>query len=432
MSKKDNNNNIYRRNKVSERQLKNFNLSKSLVDFLWSEPFYSRILRSLNKIETINIPTAGVSTVNDEITLWWNREFLAGLSNKQVKGLLKHECLHLVFGHTTDRRKEPHLIWNYATDLAINSTIPEDELPEGGLIPGKQIELDQTQKANMSDEEINMYESISNLIASLPKNKTSEYYFEKLSQNEEMQKMVKGGCEADGSGLPGFGFDDHNGWDELSDEERELISAKVKEIVKEAAGEANSRNWGSVSSSTRSEIMKIISNEIKWESLLKRFCGFTKRDERRSSIRKLNRKYPGIHPGSKKLYKPAIAVYVDESGSVSDRELEKFFAELDNLSNNTDFHLYKFDTRVDDKNCFLWKKRSRPKISRTLRGGTCFQSVTRHAMKNKKKFDAYMILTDGGAPKPNTSLGIKRCWILASGCQLAFESDSNDIVINMK
>ena len=53
-------------------------------------------------------------------------------------------------------------------------------------------------------------------------------------------------------------------------------------------------------------------------------------------------------------------------------------------------------------------------------------------MKNKKKFDAYMILTDGGAPKPNPSLGIKRCWILASGCQLVFESDSNDIVINMK
>ena len=425
------NNNIYKTRQVAESQIKNFSLTKSLVDFLWSEPFYSRILRSLSKVETTNIPTAGVATVNDEITLWWNRKFLAGLTNKQVKGLLKHECLHLVFGHTTERRKEPHLIWNYATDLAINSTIPEDELPEGGLIPGKQVLIDEDQKANMSNEEIKTYESISNLIASLPRNKTSEYYFEKLSQNEEMQKMAK--CEGgEGAGLPGFGFDDHEGWDELSDEERELVAAKVKELVKDAAGEANSRNWGSVSSSMRSEIMKMISNEINWESLLKRFCGFTKRDERRSSIRKLNRKYPGIHPGSKKIYKPSIAIYIDESGSVRDSELEKFFAELDNLSNKTDFYLYKFDHGVDEKSSFLWKKRSRPNIQRTLTGGTCFSKVTEHALKNKKKFDAYIVLTDGGAPKPPVSPGLKRCWVLAKNCNLAFDADDTDIVIKMK
>ena len=119
------NNRIYKKTKVSKRELDNFNLSTHLIDFLWNEPFYSRILRSLNKVETDEIPTAGVAVVDEEITLWWNRSFLAGLTKSKLKGLLKHECLHLVFGHTTDRRKEPHLIWNYATDLAINSTIPD-------------------------------------------------------------------------------------------------------------------------------------------------------------------------------------------------------------------------------------------------------------------------------------------------------------------
>ena len=428
MSKKNinDNNRIYKKTKVSKRELDNFNLSTHLIDFLWNEPFYSRILRSLNKVETDEIPTAGVAVVDEEITLWWNRSFLAGLTKSKLKGLLKHECLHLVFGHTTDRRKEPHLIWNYATDLAINSTIPENELPDGGLIPGQHLAIEESQKENMTSEQIASFEEISNLIASLPKNKTSEFYFEALSKNEEMQKMASDESCID------LGFDDHNGWDELSDAEREILKAKIKEIVKEAAQESNDRNWGSVSQSLRSEIMRMLSNEIKWESLLKRFCGFTKRDERRSSIRRLNRKYPGIHPGHKKIYKPSIAVYVDESGSVSDKELQKFFSELDSLSNSTEFHLYKFDTRVDDKNCFVWKKRSRPNMQRTLTGGTCFQSVTNHAMKNKKKFDAYMVLTDGGAPKPTHSLGLKRCWILASGCSLPWKSDSNDIVINMK
>ena len=430
MSKKNsNNNNLYKKNFVSKAELENFNLSTHLINFLWNEPFYSRILRSLEKVETDIIPTAGVSCENGNITLFWNREFLAGLTNKKMLGLLKHECLHLVFGHTSERRRDPHLIWNYSTDLAINSTIPEEELPDGGLIPGVEIPLEENQKEKMTDDQIKTYEGLSKLIASLPRNKTSEYYFEKLSKSRDMQQMVKDESEGEGFFL---GFDDHEGWDSLSEDEKEVMHAKIKEVIKEAAKEANSRNWGSVSHELRTEIMQMISSEIKWESLLRRFCGFTKRDDRRSSVRKLNKKYMGIHPGYKKIYKPAIAVYIEESGSVSDEEIQKFYAELDNLSNKTEFHVYKFDFSVDEKSSFIWKKRKNVKPVRNLTGGTCFKSVTNHANKNKKKFDAYIILTDGAAPKPPPSFAMRRCWVLASNCNLAFKADKKDIVINIK
>lgn len=421
----ENNNNILKKKKVSKKKIEEFELSQYLIDFLWNEPFYSRILRSLNKEETNSIPTAGVTCINDNITLYWNREFLSGLNKHEITGLLKHECLHLVFGHTSDRRKDPHIIWNYATDLAINSTIPEHELPEGGLIPGKKLYLDNSQKENSNPEEIENFNKLSSLIESLPRNKTSEYYFEKLIENKDIKKFLEESQELQ------IGFDDHDGWDNISDEERELLKGKLKEIIKEAVQEAESRNWGSITSETRQNIYKIISNKISWESLLKRFCGFTKKDERRSSIRRLNRKYPGIHPGSKKIYRPMIAVYVDESGSVSNEELSLFYNELDNLSKTTDFYIYKFDHVVDDKNGFLWKKNKRPKLSRTLVGGTCFSSVTKHAEKNSKKFDGYIILTDGGSSKPPHSKRMKRCWILAKNCKLAFDNDKSDIVINM-
>jgi len=71
-------------------------------------------------------------------------------------------------------------------------------------------------------------------------------------------------------------------------------------------------------------------------------------------------------------------------------------------------------------------------MHRTLTGGTCFNAVTKHAIKNKKKFDGYIVLTDGGAPKPDISRGLKRCWILATGCKLMFDADKTDIVINIK
>ena len=426
MSKKSTNNNMLKTNTVPQEKIDSFEITKYLVDFLWHEPFYSRILRSLNKVESTEIPTAGVTTQDGDITLWWNRKFLAGLKPKQVMGLLKHECLHLVFGHTTERRKDPHIIWNYATDLAINSTIPENELPEGGLIPGQPLKMFEEHQAQMSNEEMENYYKLSALIESLPRNKTSEFYFEKLISDPDVKEMLENQSQEY------FGFDDHDGWDEMTDSEREVMAGKIREIVKDAANEANNnRKWGSISSAMQQQIMKMISNEIKWESLLKRFCGFTKRDERVSSIRKLNRKYPGIFSGYKKVYKPMIAVYIDESGSVSNKELEKFYGELDNLSNRTDFYVYKFDHRVDESSSFLWKKRSRPNIDRTLTGGTCFDAVTKHAMKNKKRFDGYIVLTDGGAPKPRISQGLKRCWIISAGNELAFTADHNDIVIKI-
>ena len=415
---------------VTEEMLNNFNLSKHLIDFLWHEPFYSRLLRSLNKVETEKISTAGVSTENGDITLWWNRKFLAGLKNAEIKGLLKHECLHLVFGHTSTRRRDPNIVWNYSTDLAINSLIPESELPKGGLIPGKPLCLSQVSVDLMSSEDIEFFMKLSDLIESFPKNKTSEFYFNKLNENKDLCEFLAK-CSGNSPSV-NIGFDSHDDWDNLSEDEKGMIENKIKELVKEAAAEADSRHWGSISSSTRNAISKMISNEIKWESLLKRFCGFTRRDERTSSIRRLNKKYPGVHSGFKKTYKPMVAVYIDESGSVSNNELEKFYSELDSLSNRTDFYIYKFDHEVDEKSSFLWKKRSKPKINRTLTGGTSFDAVAKHAIENKKLFDGYIVLTDGGAPKPRNARGLKRCWVLASNCDLAFSPDKCDIVIKMK
>lgn len=423
----NNNNSILKKNKVSQEIINNFELTSHLVDFLWNEPFYSRILRSLNKIESEEIPTAGVSSHENEITLWWNREFLSGLPKKHIGGLLKHECLHLVFGHTSERRRDPHIIWNYSTDLAINSTIPSNELPEGGLVPGKALKISDDQMEQMTEKELETFKKLSSMIENFPINKTSEYYFEKFMSDPEIKDFLENQEKS-----ISLGFDDHDGWDDIPDDQKELIEGKIKEIVKEAAQEANNRSWGSVSSEMRQEIMKLLSNEIQWESLLKRFCGFTKRDERQSSIRRLNRKYPGIHSGFKKIYKPMIAVYIDESGSVSNQELSKFYAELDNLSNRTDFYVYKFDHTVDEKSSFLWKKNTRPDMVRNLTGGTSFEAVTKHAIKNRKKFDGYIVLTDGGAAKPSISRGLKRCWVLATGCNLMFDADKSDIVIKIK
>jgi predicted metal-dependent peptidase len=287
------------------------------------------------------------------------------------------------------------------------------------------------QEETMSEKAINAYAELSIQISKFPPEKTSEFYFNELLKEGHLETLDEE-MDLSSSNCLGHVLDSHDKWDELSQEEKDFVSEKLKEILKDGVKEANKKGWGSISASTRVELNNLISNEINWKSILKRFCGFTRKDDRLSTIRRLNKKYPGIHPGTKKDNKPMIAIYIDESGSMSDDELEKLYSELQTLSNRTDFYVYKFDCTVDKESGFLWKKGKKVNVTRNLSGGTSFDVVTKHALDNKKKFDGYIIFTDGCAAKPKPSRGLKRAYMLLPNTRLTFTPDNSDIVINMK
>ena len=408
---------------VSDAEAAAFKLDTHLVKLMWDEPFFSHVLRSVSKIRTESIPTAGVLAKDGDVKMWWNPKFLAGLTPKQVKGLLKHECYHLIFEHTTTRRHDPHRVWNYATDLAINSLIPEEELPEGGLIPGVAFkELSAEDKQKMGEERVRRYESLSGLIASFPKEEASEWYFARLMENEDAKdaienKPVEGENgeegEGQGPGVPGT-MDDHEGWDDLTEAERELVKGKVRQAVEDAVKECDKKgNWGSVGADTRGKIREMISKEIPWQSILRNFVGMSRRANRHSNVRRLNRKYTGIHPGVQRGYTSSIAVYIDQSGSVSDPELELLFGELRSLAKHTEFVCFHFDTEVDEDSEMTWRSGKTPAAHRTRCGGTDFSAPTVHANKNKHRFDGYLILTDGYASDPGPSR-LRRGWVITT------------------
>ena len=423
---------------ADEAAAASFKLDPHLINLMWSEPFFSKILRKVTKKKTNQIPTAGVLAKEGQLMMYWNPRFLATLTPAQIKGLLKHECYHLIFEHTTTRKHDPHIVWNYATDLAINSLIPEEELPEGGLIPGKAFAtLTEEQKQKMGEEAVGRYERVSAKIESFPKEKASEWYFSRLQDvaediknEQEGQSGQPGDGDGEGPGMPGP-MDDHDGWDELTDEERQLVKGKVKQALEEAVREADgSGNWGSVPSGMRGTLREMISKEIPWQSVLKKFCGMTRRANRASNNKRLNRKYPGIHPGFQKGYTSSIAIYIDQSGSVDDAALSLFFGELKNLARQTNFTIFNFDTDVDESSEREWTRNRTPGIERTRCGGTDFQAVTDHANKNTHRFDGYLILTDGECYEPTPSR-LKRGYVICPGRKLYFDAPKRDFVIQM-
>jgi predicted metal-dependent peptidase len=409
-----------------------FDIDPHIIALMFNEPFYAKVLRGITKTCTKSIPTAGVLAKDGDLKMWYNPGFLTSLNDKEIRGLLKHEAMHLALMHTTTRRLEPHNVHNWAADLAINSTIPEDELPEGGLIPGKAFTpLTEEQVEKMSEDAVARYNRMSQFVEDLPKGESTEWYFARLLEDEQMKEDMEQQEGEGGEGMPGE-MDDHGGWDELSEEEKELAAAKVKQAVAQAAKECDQKGqWGSVPAATQAEIRKLITNEIPWQAVLKKFVGFTKRSVRSTSWNRLNKKNPMIMPGARKKTTASIAVYIDQSGSVSSGELELLFGELQHLAKRVEFTTFHFDCTVDEDSETVWKKGRYTAPHRTRSGGTCFKAVQKHVHENKHRFDGYLVLTDGWASDPGPSR-LKRGWVITTEGDVQDWMGGRDFVIKMK
>jgi len=447
---------------ADEATAKMFDIKPHLVAMMLEEPFYGKVLRKVTKIPTTRIRTAGVLAKDGDIKMWFNKAFLAALRSKHIRGVMKHEMLHLIFEHTTTRKFEPHIIWNYATDLAINSHLV-DEVPDFGLFPGKAFKaLTEEDKERMGEEAARRYQLVSDKVESFPPRMAAEWYFARLMEDKDVADSIqnpnpdKGDCDGEGGegqpgegqpggegGQPGQGqgngpsmpgtLDDHDGWGEMSEEDRELVKAKIKQAAGEAAKECDSKGqWGSVPAELRKAIKAALVTEVPWQKILDRFCGYSRRANRTTSYSRLHSTMGRLVPGAKRSYTSSVAAYIDQSGSVSDAELALCFGELRNLAKTTEFTCYHFDTEVDEASKTVWKRKNIP-AHRTRGGGTCFKAPSGHAAQRKSQFDGYIILTDGYAGDPGPSR-LPRAWVITpnGAVQEWMTKYKKDVIVKMK
>lgn len=78
------------------------------------------------------------TAATDGRRLLYNPDFVLGLSESELLGLLAHEVLHCTGKHFARRAGRDPEDWNIACDLAINPLLIESgfSLPAGGLMPG--------------------------------------------------------------------------------------------------------------------------------------------------------------------------------------------------------------------------------------------------------------------------------------------------------
>lgn len=420
-----------------------FNLDRHLISFLQDSPFFAELSRHIQKSPTRDIPTAAVSfnEKSDELVLYWNPDFFSNLSASEVRGVLTHEYYHLVFGHIHGRRRTPPKLWNVATDLAINSIIMSAvkntssqslegnrPLPEFCLIPGV-FPKSPDGREFTAEEKQGM--KLASIIEKLPPMMASEWYFDKIKEEAEKSGSSAENIAGDDSGGIGS-MDDHDAWDSVPEDIREYVEGKVKSIVEKAAKHADSQanGWGNIPSELSEAIRKSVSNIINWRNVLRQFVGNLVRGGRSTTIKRINKRYPYVHPGVKRGYEAKLLVAIDQSGSVSNEMLVEFFAELGSLTKKVTIDVAPFDTVALESDIYTWRKGANVPPKRVRGGGTDFNAPTvlANEPKNRGRWDGLLILSDGEAGSPGPSR-LKRGYVIAKGRKLLF--GTTDMVIKM-
>ena len=395
-------------------------LSKTAKDLMLKEPYYGFFLIMLNKLWNKRIPTAGVSKNGINYQLVINDDFWENLTELERLGLLKHELLHIAFGHlTTVFKFSDRRLANIAMDMEINQYIDASWLPGGELSSDefKQLketittELEQAKENNATREELIV---ISKKLPSrgimiddyaelnLDIKAGARYYYDKLKEAKD-NKTQKGtsGSEAfdnlcdqmdssDGDSLP-----DHSTWDEfedLSEAEQKLIEKQVQKLLSDAK-EQTIKKRGTVPGEIEGVI---IIDEIKppkfdWRGYIRRFTGVSTKVYTKKIRRKENKRFDA-NPGLKVKMKQHMLLAIDTSGSVSDNELKEFMSEMHHIYKcGIDITIIQCDTTIRSIEPYKGKH----ELNVQGRGGTEFDPVLEYFNANLSKYTSLVYFTDG-------------------------------------
>lgn len=380
-------------------------LARTSKDLMLKEPFYGLFLIMLNKQWSDIVPTASVGRKGIAYNLYINEVFWASLNDKQRRGLLKHELLHIGFFHLTDfEHQTDHFISNVAQDMEINQYIDRDDLPPGTVLLENYPELN------------------------LEPKKGCNYYYEKLLQGKKagncpnLNKLLeaygegKDQCQisVNGNGDVMVRLPNHDTWEEfegLDEATQKLIKKQTEHVLKEVADQVT-KSRGTVPG----EFQEILDNinlqeepKFDWKGYLRRFAGGSTKIYTKKSRRKYNKRYDE-NPGLKIKPRRHILFAIDTSGSVSTDELRECIQELHHIhKTGTDITVIQADTYIRDISPF----NHLAEFTVHGRGGTTFQPVIDYYNENVHKYTCLMYFTDGEAPAPTPARG-RMLWVLSS------------------
>lgn len=337
------------------------NVTKVIAAIVLEDPFYGYMLLRREVLQNPNIPTASTNGIR----IQYNPAFIRDLSLDQLKGLFKHEVMHIASMHHLRRGLREPGKWGKACDYVINALLIEQgvALPEGGLFDKQYV------------------------------NYSAEHVYNMLPD------------EPGGNGDGGTQFGpkwDFGGVEDAPGSEHEDVRSQMEEDCKVDVLQAvnAAKMMGKLPANIERLVEGIRESKMPWRKILARFFRATGKDD--YSWMRPNRRFlaHGIYLPS--LYSETlgtVVIGIDTSGSICGPELEQFFGCINGILKQTKpeaVHVVYCDARVQNTQVFTKDQYplSLAKFKPKGGGGTDFRPVFDYVAEKRLNPVCLLYLTD--------------------------------------
>lgn len=383
-------------------------ISRAAFDLLLKEPFYAHVLAGMPRAYSDRVESIGLEWNGQQALLVVNPSwFQSQLIPSQHAIAIKHEVLHVVFRHIFRPAAYDPVLFSIAADLVVNQLMapwkPLAGWPVLKMFPELKLKPDQTVEY--------YYAALAGLFRKMQGTEilgsdasecdSSAFKDMPMSAKALADLLEKRKKRGDDKGW-------HNGHDGLS---AAAGRYSVGSLLIRARERMPPHQWGSLPALLLSELDLILSErqpQLDWKRVVRIFCASSGRTKIRHTIKRVSKRY-GTRPGIKVQRLQRLLVAVDTSGSIDQDMVELFFTEIHAAwKAGASVHVVECDAEIQRDYPYAGK----PPQQVAGGGGTEFEPVFQW-MRDQRRFDGCLYLTDGCGPPPETPPLCKLIWVIA-------------------
>lgn len=300
------------------------------VGLLIRSPFYGNLV---TRMKLINSDDWLGTIATDGRNFYYNSEFVNKLPLRQMEFGMGHEVLHAIYDHMGRREHRDARLYNVACDFAVNADLIKGKI--GDRISVVPILYDEKYEGWTSEA---IYDDLMDNMDKMDKEKLCSMVLDEHLDDE--------GEDGDGDG-DGNGNQSGSGRPKISREERQQIRDELRQSMLAAAQAAG---IGNCPAGIQRILKDLTEPKLNWRDLIQQ--------QVQSSIKsdftwmRPSRKgwhidaiLPGVKPGER----IDVAVAIDQSGSINEKQARHMLSEVKGIMEQFDeyaIHVWTFDTQV--------------------------------------------------------------------------------------